>query len=513
LIAVSLNISCRKNDLPIAEKTGLSTETRFINSHRSNDPAEKAIVEYVKRINTQTPFIEETIKRIGYPYWDKTVKHTARSSASLVSTFGTRKTHDIGESGNVDIYYVPFVRDSQNYVNASMVIRTTHTDTSISYLCDWQYRTLPNNQQQVKDSAEYLSVFFMVLDNKVFGHTQFKIIDQTLFRTGQNTPIEITLNTQTKNPGSHTLSAYVEFCQDVTVSYAQGQCWYVANNRTCGNAPEGTCDICGGPLCMSIGTSTYTYCWGEWVDSGGSSGTGGGDIGGSDTGPVPPDPCDPTPPTYTPDAVSRHTQSRISTFSSPCDGGPGWTPTSIIYWTYSGDDGSSFIDTDPSKEVDLQFDTADHIDTQYPNLYQLAKNLKSFVKGSPEVLAALQHWSGFSKQQILDKLTFGSGPIIKVVEGLDGFSSYNKKTGENILKISASWVRGLETAVLPATKQGTAFIIAVSLLHEFVHYGTGQHNINEGDYDFGWGFERSAFSVIVNENNANEISIKFKKLI
>ena len=188
------------------------------------------------------------------------------------------------------------------------------------------------------------------------------------------------------------------------------------------------------------------------------------------------------------------------------------TPPALFNWTYSGDDGSAFTDPDPSLEPDLQFDPADGYETLYPNFTNVVKNLKTFVKNSPEVMSALQKWSGFTKQQILDKLTFGKGPTVKVVEGLDSYSSYNRATNESVLKMSASWVRGLEAAVLPATKRGTAFIIAVSILHEFVHYGTGRNNISEGQYDFGWGFERSAFHVIVNDLNANEVSLRFKKL-
>jgi hypothetical protein len=187
-------------------------------------------------------------------------------------------------------------------------------------------------------------------------------------------------------------------------------------------------------------------------------------------------------------------------------------PLPASSWTYEGDDGSTYTDNNPNTEPDLQVDPDDHIDTRYPNLYQLIKNLKSFVKSSPEVMASLQYWSHLSKQQILDNLTFGKGPTVKVVEGIDAYSSYNRVTGENILKLNASWVRGLEAAVLPATKQGTAFLLAVSLLHELVHYGTGRNNISEGEYDFGWGFERSAFHVIVTDLNANEVSLKFKKL-
>jgi len=47
------------------------------------------------------------------------------------------------------------------------------------------------------------------------------------------------------------------------------------------------------------------------------------------------------------------------------------------------------------------------------------------------------------------------------------------------------------------------------VLHEYVHYGTHQNNINEGIYDFGLGFERDAFKVTVESDNAGKIVVNF----
>ena len=115
----------------------------------------------------------------------------------------------------------------------------------------------------------------------------------------------------------------------------------------------------------------------------------------------------------------------------------------------------------------------------------MVKNLKAFVKNNPKVLNALQKYSGFSKQQILNHLTFGPGPKIKVEEMTRRFGFYNKNNGIKTLHIIASYVRGLEQAFLQSTQEGTAFLLAVTLLHEYVHFGTTQNNISEGVYDFG----------------------------
>ena len=141
----------------------------------------------------------------------------------------------------------------------------------------------------------------------------------------------------------------------------------------------------------------------------------------------------------------------------------------------------------------------------------MVKNLKAFVKNNPKVLNALQTYSGFSKQQIFNHLTFGQGPTIKVEEMTGRFGFYNKNSGNKTLHIRASYVRGLEQSYLQSTKEAAAFLLAVTILHEYIHLGTAQNNISEGVYDFGLGFERDAFNVIVDDDNAGTVVIKFSK--
>lgn len=180
-------------------------------------------------------------------------------------------------------------------------------------------------------------------------------------------------------------------------------------------------------------------------------------------------------------------------------------------WNFNGDDGTTFTDPDPLIEPDFQFDPADNYETTYPRFTNMVKNLKTFVKNNPKVLNALQAYSGFSKQIILNHLTFGQGPTIKVEEMSGRFGFYNKNNGNKTLHIRASYVRGLEQAYLQSTQEGTAFLLAVTILHEYVHLGTTQNNISEGVYDFGYGFERDAFNVIVDDDNAGTVVIKFSK--
>jgi hypothetical protein len=185
--------------------------------------------------------------------------------------------------------------------------------------------------------------------------------------------------------------------------------------------------------------------------------------------------------------------------------------TPPFIWSFNGDDGTTFTDAYPLEEPDFQFDAADNIEVLYPRFTSMVKNLKTFVKNNPKVLDALQKYSGFSKQEILNHLTFGQGPTIKVEEMSGRFGYYSKSNGINTLHMRASYLRGLEQAFLQSTQEGTAFLLAVTILHEYIHLGTARNNISEGRYDFGYGFELDAFNVIVDDDNAGTVVIKFSK--
>ena len=58
-------ISCRKADIFSSKSPQQTIEDKFFNSHRSNDPKENALVDYLKRLNSQHPFIEKTAKQMA----------------------------------------------------------------------------------------------------------------------------------------------------------------------------------------------------------------------------------------------------------------------------------------------------------------------------------------------------------------------------------------------------------------------------------------------------------------
>lgn len=265
VLSMAIFFSCTKTDdalRPPAEATAAEAEQRFFTQHRSSDAVENALVNYIKQQNNQLHFVGKTVKQIGYPRWNKAITIQQKNS------YPTAR----GENGDTTIYYIPFVRDSQNYVNASLAIKVAPSDTSFYYLCDWQYAQLQNSATSISDIAEHYAVFFMKFDKLVFGHTNFKIKDDHLFHgnfTGQVKVRLVESDSNTNNLNS------VFTCQTVVISwqdcpYPVGQCNL-----------DGTCDNCW--RCTS--SVQYQYCtevWSDNGDGGGGGGTGGG--GGSGSG-------------------------------------------------------------------------------------------------------------------------------------------------------------------------------------------------------------------------------------
>lgn len=318
--------SCKKNDLNTFEiaKTIIDTEQVFFNGHRSGDLTESKLVGYIIRQNEQMDFVKKTVSQIGFPRWNKAI--TLKKNRN--------RTTENDQNSDTILYYIPFVRDSQNYVNASMVIKISATDTSFSYLCDWQYSQLQNNPTSINDKAEHYASFFMKLDKIVFGYDKFKINNPRLFNGGFTGPIRVQL-VEEANQNERLYSIFS--CQNIVVFYRDcpyplGQCF--GNN--------GKCDDCW--RCTS--SLQYQYCTETMVDDGGIPGSGGGGSGGgSGGGGTPPPPCG------GPQGIAG------SRGNEPCDGGPGWEPFPPI-------EDDPTLPTDPCTVAQL---AAKKLDTLYNN--------------------------------------------------------------------------------------------------------------------------------------------------
>lgn len=319
-----VSAACRKADLFKTENNPKQTvEQKFLTGHRSANAIETRLVEFIERANQKKPFIHTTIERIGYPIWDKMMQVIPPAKSATITLNGISGKNSSSSSIDViQIYYVPFVRDSQNYVNASMVIKVSPTDTTFSYMCDWQYTTLNNAINNPDDKAEKLAVFFMKFDQIVFGHERFSVKDKSLFRFQDRDARFVQI---VESSGQGIQSNYmVPACQTIRVYYRA--CPYAVGH--CGG-DNGACDDCWECTAVNIYTScfndyNYEDYGGEYGGDYGSGGSGGG-------GAPPPNPCGPSEPGGgggggVPQSVAPKSKSNPSVKVNNYQCEPGWEP-------------------------------------------------------------------------------------------------------------------------------------------------------------------------------------------
>ena len=301
---MSLYLACRKTDIITDSVKAYSSEIedKFFNSHRTTDPIEKSIVDFLKRVNDKDKFVKQTTRKIGFPRWDKVIASEKIKGNELLRNLVSDSTQE---------FYIPFVRDSQNYVNAAMVLNITPSDTTFTYRCDWQYVQFVNDSTNATEQGKNVASFFMALDKAVFGHSQFKITDKRLFKPLSKPSItdttgyiieKVVLNDTTNNIKSNNLLVFE--CTDIVIFYI--------------------CSICNGndPNCPLGGSwyENYHYC--DWTyypeldpGGGGSGGTSGGSGGGTPGGGTTPPDCGVVP-----------VYPLIAGKVDPCTEEPGWIP-------------------------------------------------------------------------------------------------------------------------------------------------------------------------------------------
>lgn len=221
--------------------------------------------------------------------------------------------------------YIPLVLENADHVNAFIHAKLNGT----VHLQLHRGREYANygfgNIQDSTDNAERLALQIMVLDKEVFGHSRFRLLDDSLFATQSGNTNNsttaprrfLTIEDNNANTNTYASARSSAHWEEGSITH----CTYTEASYHCthtGSCASGTCD--NFPLCVTPGSwncvTTVQYYFvpddGDWDGgSGGGSGGGGGAGGGSPEGPQP---CNPTP--------------ELDNGLPPCPrgGGDGWIP-------------------------------------------------------------------------------------------------------------------------------------------------------------------------------------------
>ncbi|HFK5553965.1 TPA: hypothetical protein ACGZ9Q_002023 [Elizabethkingia anophelis] len=150
-----------------------------------------------------------------------------------------------------------------------------------------------------------------------------------------------------------------------------------------------------------------------------------------------------------------------------------------------GGGGDIDIETDVSPNFRMKLSDQQ----KYPRFTNMVKSLEQFVRNNPIVLKALIKNTGLTEAKVLEGLKWGKGPEIAIKDFTD--NRYGQYTdGTNVLEISAKYVRGLEIVSLPASQKNTSFLLAITILHEYTHFGDYMADGKKEEWEMGWGFEQ-----------------------
>jgi hypothetical protein len=120
----------------------------------------------------------------------------------------------------------------------------------------------------------------------------------------------------------------------------------------------------------------------------------------------------------------------------------------------------------------------------YPKFKALASDLPGFLKKYPNVTKALAYYTGFTEAQIITLMQPGKGPKVIAVPNLKNPRTGNDLYGEydpatKTISINANFAKGFEVAQSENTIQATGLLLAITTLHEFVHYGRDVNKLTD----------------------------------
>jgi hypothetical protein len=265
LFILSFVIFACKKDYPTAFKeTTLAREQydRFFNLPNNATPYLIKIVNSLKQKEIQHPFLKTLISECGFPKWEfSEIQPPKNQILNFVKTNSIRLLETPLESGkgNDSIILIPFVRDSNNYVNSFFAVKISDS-LQIEVVKGKNYFNYGYDGNSKMHIAQQIALRCMTFDNKIFKTDSFRIINNNLSISFPLSKGKAVFSVRFNNTNDSLfgekskLSMEQEKCQTVRMSYID--CWWLDNGMICGSMPKGQCDGCW--QCVSY--YEYTYC-------------------------------------------------------------------------------------------------------------------------------------------------------------------------------------------------------------------------------------------------------------
>ncbi len=179
--------ACKKADKFEKVITSNFDETQFFKGSENVDGTTNRLVAFFKNKQMKNPnFLPNITQKCGYPVWNKTITKLSNNITGRTTTEGTQDT----------VIQLPFVVQNTSLVNA--FVEAIVSDTiGVELYESYKYKELSKGaiNASTLTAEKYINEFFM-LQNKVFNHKSFKILDSSLFKSF--IPINVVTNAKVK---------------------------------------------------------------------------------------------------------------------------------------------------------------------------------------------------------------------------------------------------------------------------------------------------------------------------
>jgi hypothetical protein len=207
LVAGSLS-GCKKSDKYIEKSENVIVE-KFFQAPPNVDASIKDLIRDMRLKESKSPFIAKLAENQGYPLWEKAVVIAANN----------KPTDDINNRNGSKKFIVPLIKKPTDRVYAAILSDKTNDN--------YRYKLFKyggsKNYANV-DAAREVAMFFMYLENKVFGRSYFRYTDKRFFENDSSKVEPIILFKERKISISE-VSADITF--QVCQTYDECTCAYV----------------------------------------------------------------------------------------------------------------------------------------------------------------------------------------------------------------------------------------------------------------------------------------------
>jgi RHS repeat-associated protein len=153
---------------------------------------------------------------------------------------------------------------------------------------------------------------------------------------------------------------------------------------------------------------------------------------------------------------------------------------------------------------------------RYKHAAQYLQNGIQGILDNRRIVDALKKHGGFSDKQLREVLTWGKGPTVEPYDlgrldikhpalGLTG----GRKGDAAPLLININMFEELEKAEVK-DKEYWLFLIAVTILHESVHYGYNENSLKTRTKEEGEDFEKDAYGKVIKMDNYRQVLDQWK---